>query len=78
MSTYPDMMITIGGKTWVLKPEDYIINAENANVECILGMMGMDMPANIGPLWIMGDVFMRKVFTAFDYGQKMLHFAYAV
>lgn len=78
MSTYPDMMITIGGKTWVLKPEDYIINAENANVECILGMMGMDMPANIGPLWIMGDVFMKKVFTAFDYGQKMLHFAYAV
>jgi hypothetical protein len=74
---YPNMQITIGGTTWILTPQDYIINAEDANVECILGMMGMDMPPQVGPLWIMGDVFMKKVFTVFDFGNQMLHFAYA-
>lgn len=75
LSTMPSLHISIGGRIWTLDPVDYVINDEN--VECILGFLGMDLPAPIGPIWIMGDVFMRKVYTVFDAANTQLRFAYA-
>lgn len=75
VDSLPVIKVSIGGIVWELEGADYIINDED--VECILGFMGLDMPAPIGPLWIMGDVFMRKVFTVFDAGNTQLRFAYA-
>lgn len=64
--------ITLGGKTFELTPNDYIIPDQTL---CLFGMVGIDIPAPAGPLWILGDPWMRKYYTVFDAGQKRLGFA---
>ena len=73
IDSLPDIDITFGGQTFTLTGKDYVINVEN--VECLFGMTGIDIPAPNGPLWILGDVFLRKFYTVFDVGNQRLGFA---
>jgi len=68
----PDIEIGIGGKTYVLTKEDYIIRDAG---KCLFAMTGLDVPAPAGPLYILGDVFMRAHYVKFDVGNKRLGFA---
>merc|ERR1711871_1517363 len=52
----------------------YVVKVQS---ECLFGIVGIDVPAPHGPLWITGDVFMRKYYTVFDWGNKRLGFATA-
>jgi hypothetical protein len=58
---------------YAIKAKDYVINDENTI--CLFGMTGIDIPAPNGPLWILGDIFIRQYYTVFDFGQKRLGFA---
>merc|ERR1719188_656063 len=73
--TLPDLTFTLGGKDYALQKENLILQQSGST--CILGLMGVDVPAPRGPLWILGDVFMRKYYVQFDWGQKRLGFAVA-
>lgn len=74
ISTLPVLNIGLGNATFSLSPSDYVINA---GLTCLFGMTGIDVPAPRGPLWIMGDIFMRKYYTVFDWGQQRVGFATA-
>merc|ERR1711941_10170 len=71
-ATAPDFDIVIGGNTYTLTKEDYTLQSGG---QCILGMTGMDIPAPAGPLYILGDVFMRAHYVKFDVDNKQLGFA---
>jgi len=71
----PDVVIGVAGAKWTLTSDDYAL--QKTGDKCVLGIMGMDIPAPVGPLYILGDVFMRKVYVKFDVANKKLHFAYA-
>lgn len=69
----PDIDIVIGGNTYVLTKDDYTLDL--GQDQCLFAMSGIDIPAPAGPLWILGDVFMRAHYVKFDVGQRRLGFA---
>jgi hypothetical protein len=71
----PMLTVVLGGRAFNLTGQDYVVNAGQG--VCLFGMLGIDIPAPRGPLWIMGDIFLRKYYVAFDWGQERVGIATA-
>jgi hypothetical protein len=72
----PSIDFQIDGKTYSLSKADYTL--DQGSGQCLFAFMGQDIPAPVGPLIIMGDVFMRAHYCKFDVGQKRVGFAQIV
>merc|ERR1711972_595268 len=59
-ATLPSLAFTLGGRDFALAKEDLVV-AEDAG-ECLLGI---GVGSDVEPLWILGDVFMRKYYVQF-------------
>ncbi|KAI0226423.1 aspartic proteinase precursor, partial [Massospora cicadina] len=68
VDSLPDLILTFGGKPFKLRGKDYILQVQN---QCISGFTGLDIPPPLGPLWIIGDIFLRRYYSIYDLGNNM-------
>jgi len=70
----PDLGFVMGDNILNLKPQDYVDKGADG---CEVSLMPLDVPPPNGPLFIFGDPFLRKYYTAYDSAQKKVGFAAA-
>merc|ERR1719507_155658 len=70
----PNLGFVVGGNIMNLKPQDYVDKGHDG---CEVSLMPLDVPPPNGPLFIFGDPFLRKYYTAYDRGASRVGFAEA-
>ena len=75
----PSLTFTLAGTPYVLTPDQYVLRVGPAGAqECLSGFIGLDLPASIGPLWILGDIFLGAYHSVYDFARERVGFAPAV
>ncbi len=71
----PNVDIVLGGKTFTLTPQDYVLQTvTNGTTTCLSGFFGFELPNSPG-VWILGDVFIARFYSVFDFGNNRVGFA---
>lgn len=70
----PDVTFKLSGHDFAISPYDYILEVQGS---CISTFMGMDFPAPVGPLAILGDAFLRRYYSIYDLGKGTVGLAKA-
>ncbi|KAI2635684.1 Asp-domain-containing protein [Hypomontagnella submonticulosa] len=70
----PDISFKLSGYDFAIGPYDYILEVQGS---CISTFMGMDFPAPVGPLAILGDAFLRRWYSIYDLGKGTVGLAKA-
>ncbi|KAF9908015.1 Vacuolar protease A [Lobosporangium transversale] len=68
----PELSFYFGESKYTLKGEDYILRTGGS---CISGFMSTNFPSGMDEFWIVGDVFLRKYYSAYDLGNNRVGFA---
>jgi len=70
----PNLGFVMGDNILNLQPQDYVDKGPDG---CEVSLMSLDVPPPNGPLFIFGDPFLRKYYTAYDSANKRVGFSTA-
>ena len=71
--------ITLNSVDYVLNPVDYVLQiTSQGQTQCVDGWDGVDFPGELANTLILGDLFIRKYYALFDFGNKQVGFATAL
>lgn len=71
----PDLTFNLSGYNFTITAYDYILEVQGS---CISSFQGIDLGGNIGPLFILGDAFLRRWYSIYDLGNDVVGLAQAV
>lgn len=74
IETLPPIVFNFSGQKFELEASDYILNIQGS---CISSFTGIDIPPPLGPIWIIGDVLLRKFYSVYDLGNNRVGLATA-
>jgi len=72
VSSLKDITFNFDNIEYTLSPKDYILKDDIVEDECVSGIAAYDQG-----MWIFGDVFIRKYYTVFNFGENKVGFAEA-
>lgn len=78
LNTYPNITFLIGGVNYVITAEQYVIQETVlGKTQCVMGIIAADLPPLWGDAFVLGDTFMIRYYTIFDYANGQVGFAQA-
>ncbi|KAI0782433.1 aspartic protease [Irpex lacteus] len=72
-SSAPTVGFSWGGKTWTISSANFNLGSVG-NGQCVGAIAGQDLGLGSG-VWLLGDSFMKNVYTAFSFDQNAVGFA---
>jgi len=73
-SQTPQVSLTFGGQTYAIEPVDFSLQVDSTGETCAGGFVGLDVGANSGISWVVGDVFLKNVYSVFRYSPPAVGF----